>query len=706
LNSQVDSGELRNGSNRAISGYGSSKLGESTSRRIRRMPLLVAILGLLLLLAAGSVAWVVNRSMQELSRESLRSILAANTTALEMWLTEVSLDAQRQLQKETINRAARNLLSEHAGQSDWSATDLESNADFEMLQQIGIGSSLGWALMDLDGNVAASNLRPLIGQILPIPNDAVQRLIEQNTTVCRPFKLPIALLNRTDHYSIPGGPMMCAMAPVTDDVRTRGSLSLLFDPLDRFTELLSVARTGQTGETYAFDRQGILLSQSRFETQLRSAGLLDSDKKIVSPLNIEVRDPGIDLTQGGFASLPRSRQPLTLMADQASRGATGDNVQGYNDYLGVPVVGAWRWLPEYGMGITTEMDVAEAHRPMNLLRRALYGLVILIVLSAIGFLTVALSYRRLTERLQSATSPQRRLGQYELGEVMGRGGMGTVYHGRHQLLCRDVAIKVLEGDIELSELMISRFEREVQLTAQLQHPNTIDIYDFGHTGTGTFFYVMEYVDGITLQELVDRYGRQDPPRVIHLLLQICGSLSEAHQLGMIHRDIKPSNILLTARAGLYDMIKVLDFGLVKRIGDGAVQTDSSSDLTTSDGITGTPMYMSPESVRDATTANEKSDLYSVGAVGYILLTGETLFDGDSSVDVCVQQLNDEPQRPCDRINQPLPEDLQNVLMSCLRKSPDERPMSADDLADSLRHCQDANRWTPADAIQWWEAGVN
>lgn len=499
--------------------------------------------------------------------------------------------------------------------------------------------------------------------------------------------------------------MMCAMAPVQDDIRTVGSLALLIDPLDRFTELLSLARTGKTGETYAFDRRGVLLSQSRFEHQLRSAGLLDHKQQVVSPLNIEIRDPGVDLTQGHVASLLREQQPLTTMADQATRGATGDNVQGYNDYRGVPVVGAWRWLGEYGMGVATEMDVAEAYRPMNLLRRALYGLVILVVASGIGFLVVALSYRRLSERFTD-NRHQRQLGQYELGEAIGRGGMGTVYRGRHQFLCRDVAIKVLEADIELSELMISRFEREVRTTAQLQHPNTIDIYDFGHTDARTFFYVMEYVDGITLQELVDRFGRQDPARVIHLLLQICGSLSEAHQLGMIHRDIKPSNILLTARAGLYDMIKVLDFGLVKRIDDAVGETKSSTDLTTADGITGTPMYMSPESVRDATTANERSDLYSVGAVGYILLTGETLFDGESSVDVCMQQLNDQPQRPSERIDQPLPEDLQNVLMSCLRKSPDERPLSAEDLADSLRHCQDANRWTPADAIHWWETGAN
>ena len=190
------------------------------------------------------------------------------------------------------------------------------------------------------------------------------------------------------------------------------------------------------------------------------------------------------------------------------------------------------------------------------------------------------------------------------------------------------------------------------------------------------------------------------------MLQICGSLSEAHQLGMIHPDIKPSNILLTVRAGLYDMLKVLDFGLVKQKQHQLAATDLAPALTHTDGITGTPMYMSPETVRDATTADERSDLYSVGAVGYILLTGKPLFDGGASVDVCLNQLNDQPIRPSDRIGSSLPEDLQNLLMSCLRKSPDERPLSVDHLADSLRHCQDANRWTSAEAMQWWEVGAD
>jgi serine/threonine-protein kinase len=359
------------------------------------------------------------------------------------------------------------------------------------------------------------------------------------------------------------------------------------------------------------------------------------------------------------------------------------------------VIGAWQWLPDYEIGVTTEISIAEAYRPLIILKRSFLGILSLIALTGLGCLILPSLLRRLGAQDGDAAQGVRRLGQYDLEERVARGGMGAVYRGKHRLLCREVAIKVLEGD-EINPQSVSRFEREVKMTARLRHPNTIEIYDFGTTDNSTFFYVMEFVDGITLQELVDEFGPQPPSRVIHLLLQVCGSLSEAHQLGMIHRDVKPSNILLTAWAGLYDMIKVLDFGLVKQINRDTVE------LTQSDGITGTPMYMSPEAVRDAATATPQSDLYSVGAVGYALLTGLPTFEGDSSVDVCWKQLSEEPIRPCDRIGKPLPEDLQNVLMSCLRKEPRERPLSIDDLESALRQCTDAGCWSAADALRWWE----
>lgn len=662
----------------------------------RFIPLIATTIAVVFLVASLWIGSVVQTSMRELTRESLRSILSANITSLNIWLQESRLDAARLAEDPAIKNAAHEMLDADAVHSSQALAQVNQLPAYQtLLRDLQVDSYLGWALLDTDGRVVASDHDSLVGQILPIADDAVGQLIRGRTTVCRPFKSPVPL-TKSGPLSRADGPVMCAMAPLTTGARTIGSLALLMDPLGRFSKLLSVARTGGTGETYAFDRDGTLISQSRFEHHLRAAGLLDSDPLVTSPLNIAVRDPGVNLVTGNTTSVPRDQQPLTLMADRATRGATGDNVVGYNDYRGVPVVGAWRWIPEYGFGVTTEMDIAEAFLPLRLLRRSYFGLLALIAFSGVGLLIVAWVFRRINDRYRLANREARRMGQYQLGEIIGRGGMGVVYRGAHKLLRRDVAIKVLEGDFVNSQ-SVSRFEREVQNIARLRHPNTIDIYDYGRTEEGTFFYVMEYVDGITLQELVDDYGPQPPGRTIHLLLQICGSLSEAHQLGMIHRDIKPSNILVAAQAGLYDMIKLLDFGLVKELDRETVE------LTKTDGITGTPMYMSPESVRDAATADNRSDLYSVGAVGYTLLSGLPTFDGDASVEVCWKQLNEDPIRPSDRIGRALPDDLQNVLMSCLMKDPQDRPMSIDDLKSALQQCADASAWSTADAVEWWEA---
>ena len=201
--------------------------------------------------------------------------------------------------------------------------------------------------------------------------------------------------------------------------------------------------------------------------------------------------------------------------------------------------------------------------------------------------------------------------------------MGVVYKGHHAMLRRPTAIKMLDVD-KVNEGSIERFEREVQITSQLNHPNTVAIYDYGRTPEGVFYYAMEYLDGIDLQTLVERYGPQPVPRVIHILLQVCGSLYEAHSLGLVHRDIKPANIMLNRRGGEPDVVKVLDFGLVK-----AVDDQKQAGLTQQASLTGTPLYMSPEAIQLPNSVDARSDLYAVGAVGYFLLTGHPVFEADN-----------------------------------------------------------------------------
>jgi serine/threonine protein kinase len=270
------------------------------------------------------------------------------------------------------------------------------------------------------------------------------------------------------------------------------------------------------------------------------------------------------------------------------------------------------------------------------------------------------------------------LGSYTLGEKIGEGGMGVVYKARHALLERPTAIKLLHPERVKSE-DIRRFEREVQLTSRLSHPNTISIYDFGRSKDGAFYYAMEYLDGLDLQTLVEREGPLAPARVAHVLAQLCGALSEAHGAGLIHRDIKPANIMVCERGGEADVVKVLDFGLTKELGAPKMAV-TRSDVQT---LLGTPLYLSPEALIAPDTMDGRSDLYAVGAVGYFLLTGTPPFSGNGLFEVCAQHLHAEPVPPSRRRRSPVPPELEALILSCLHKSMDGRPQSARALRERL-----------------------
>jgi serine/threonine protein kinase len=290
-----------------------------------------------------------------------------------------------------------------------------------------------------------------------------------------------------------------------------------------------------------------------------------------------------------------------------------------------------------------------------------------------------------------------RLGQYTLDEKLGEGGMGVVYRGHHAMLHRPTAVKFLHA-ATTNPQSVARFEREVRLTSSLNHPNTIAIYDYGRTPEGIFYYAMEYLEGINLEELVRRFGPQPENRVVYLMQQICGSLAEAHRSGLIHRDIKPANIMLTERGGLYDFVKVLDFGLVK-----ALDAERESKLTSAGSFTGTPLYLSPEAVKTPDDVDTRSDLYAVGAVGYYLLVGSPVFEGQSVLDIVQKHAFTAPVSPSERLGRPVCPQLEALILQCLAKKRDDRPASATELAEALGKVPVASPWTNDDARQWWAA---
>jgi eukaryotic-like serine/threonine-protein kinase len=310
-------------------------------------------------------------------------------------------------------------------------------------------------------------------------------------------------------------------------------------------------------------------------------------------------------------------------------------------------------------------------------------------------MTICIAASKVVYGLQEKVREAQQLGQYTLEEKIGEGGMGQVFRARHALLRRPTAIKLL-SKADASSAQLRRFEQEVQLTSKLAHPNTIVIYDYGHTPAGTFYYAMEYLDGMDLAALVRRDGPQPPERVIHLLSQVCAALAEAHGAGLIHRDIKPENIVVGVRGAVPDFVKVLDFGLVKEVSEG-----NGAGLTAENTITGTPHYMAPEAILGR-KVDARSDLYAVGCVGYALLTARPVFDGDSLMQICAAHVHSEPERPS-LVRAEVPGDLEQVLLACLSKDPQVRPSSAEQLADMLASCEHASLWTRERAREWWAA---
>ena len=290
------------------------------------------------------------------------------------------------------------------------------------------------------------------------------------------------------------------------------------------------------------------------------------------------------------------------------------------------------------------------------------------------------------------------LGQYLLEEKIGEGGMGVVYRASHAMLRRPTAIKLLSVTAAQAA---ERFEREVQITARLTHPNTVAVFDYGRTPDGVFYYAMEYLDGVTLEDLVAEHGPQPARRVAHILVQICGALEEAHGAGLVHRDIKPANIMLTQRGGVEDVVKVLDFGLVKdNAPDGGSKAEDPA-LSHVNAIMGTPHYMAPEAIVDPGSIDGRADLYAVGATAYYLLTGEHVFEGTSLVAICSQHLYEKPIAPSER-RADVPKALEEVVLACLAKKPGERPKDAATVAKMVRACA-LEEWTREEALAWWTA---
>ncbi len=642
----------------------------------------------------------IEHTMRENLKSQLQTLLDVETAMINKWYANQSSNAEMLANNSQIRAHIYRLLGGQGEASSEAVPEkmVHEKLAAELAPAMKSHNYIGYFVADKEMKIiSASNISLVAQEKIEEYEEFLSRTLEGKgkTVVSPPFPSVVMMKSPSGRMRM-GMPTMYVCTPVRDtNFQIVAVLALQIRPEKEFTRILQLGRMGVSGETYAFDAQGRMVSNSRFDTDLILLGLLQDEPDSQSILKIQIRDPGGNIPEGYRPKVRRSEQPLTVMAAAAVQGKSGINLDGYRDYRGVNVVGAWTWLPEHNIGITTEIDHEEAYRPLAILQRTFYGLYALLGFSSVAIFVFTIIVARMRRETQRAAMTAQKLGQYELEEKLGVGGMGVVYKGHHAMLRRPTAIKLL--DIEkVNEDSIKRFEREVQITCRLNHPNTIAIYDYGRTPEGLFYYAMEYLDGIDLEKMVNQFGPQLEGRVIHILLQACGSLYEAHSLGLVHRDIKPANIMINRRGGEADVIKVLDFGLVK-----AMNGEKQAGLTAANSLTGTPLYMSPEAIQNPNLVDARSDIYALGAVGYFLLTGKLLFDAENLVELCQKQVSEIPVSPSSRLEKPVSEELESALLACLEKSPFKRPQTARDLASLLKNCPAATSWEMEQAEAWW-----
>lgn len=670
-----------------------SSVGMFIRRRLWIGPILAVIV---LSIVGYTVRSAVESTMRDNLASQLQTLLTVETAMLRTWYANeqasaISIANDRQT-RETI-----------AGLLNTSGNNLEESNE-EALQKLESELAPGLAshefsvffVADKDGVIRTASDATLIGrENVPQLGPAISAALDGNTTITPPFAgiTPVKLSNGD---RVLGAPVMYVCVPVRDaDFQVIGTLGLRIHADREFTRILQLGRIGESGETYAFDRSAIMVSNSRFDNDLILLGILPDTDMSRSILQVRLRDPGGDMTEGYRPTVRVAERPMTVMAASATAGDSGVNVDGYRDYRGVVVVGAWQWIPKLQIGVTTEIDYSEAFRPLTILQRAFWTLYGMLTLAAVAIFVFTVIVARLQREAQEAAIEAKQLGQYTLDEEIGAGAMGVVYRGHHAMMRRETAIKMLNPDT-VTDGSIERFEREVQITCRLTHPNTIAIYDYGRTPEGLFYYAMEYLDGIDLQSLVERYGPQPEARVCRILTQICGSLFEAHSHGLVHRDIKPANLILSHRGGEPDILKVLDFGLVR-----AADEQKQARLTSAGSLTGTPLYMSPEAIQSPLSVDSRSDIYAVGAVAYYLLTGTPVFTADNLVNLCRMHTDETPEPPSKRRQGvAISPNLEAAILSCLEKPRSDRPGNARELADLITRGS-ADTWDIEKYETWW-----
>jgi len=622
-------------------------------------------LALLLLLAAllGIGLWAyrgVGDSLREIRATGMRTLLNTQVGTLEQWISERRHEAEQLASGTELGAGIVQLAAGRGGDRDRIVGNILGKA-----AAIGVTAVL---VVDPRGRILAASEAERTGRsVTPDFLAHLDPVLRGRSAFVRPYSTAGSVAGTRDiGRAWVAAPIAAANGKIV-------AVLALGSPVDKgFASLFAAARLGQSGEAFAFDADGWLLSPSRHADVLLQRGLAP---RLALPA-----------TDG---------EVLTALAAQAvaerAAGGAGILLAPYPNYLGHDVIGAWRWLREHDIGVAVELEASEAYAPLTYLQIG-FGVVLVLIFAV--WLSGFLSPKALAAILRR-DGRARQMGPYKLLRQIGEGAISNVYLAQHRMLKRPAAVKVLKTQ-STTEEWTARFQREVQLTSGLHHPNTITIYDYGTGPGGEFYYAMEYLEGLSLADLVERYGPVPPARTAFILRQACASLWEAHSCGLVHRDIKPQNIMLCEIRGERDFVKVLDFGLVKQIGGSQTR-----DLTAHMCILGTPLYMSPERIRNPGDADGRADIYALGAVGFFLLTGQRLFETETEHDLTYQVLHTVPRLASECSPFAVPAELDALIGRCVEKDPAARPQSIAEVASILDGVLVHMPWTRGQIDAWW-----
>ena len=677
-----------------------TRIGRRFRTERRLVWLLVPLAAILLAILA---VWV-QRATHEAVRNSLQEKMQAMMRQQIFTLSQ-SLENETHLVKSwarspKLREVVAKLRAQAESGQDPNQT-LMSTPERIQLQQIvhqlsGQAEDIQYSVWSREGMLIASSAEQsecLGNLVTPFGGSILSRVFAGEEVIC----LPTTTRHITKGYVHPPQAKKTKLAffvpvyTVGDNTRPIGCLSVSNNgSQNRFEEFFESAQFGRSAEFYAIDQQGYFISESRFPEQLRSAGLIADDPNSFSSTVVRVADPGGDITTGFRPQGELLEMPLTHAAAATVAGRSGHNYEGFKDYRGVEVVGAWDWLEEFDFGVIGQMDRSEAFESLRPLQEA-YGLLLMMLgLALVGWITASMAL----VHARQAAGIAAQIGPYKINKKIGEGGLGQVFLATHTLLKRPTALKLLKP-AEVNRQNERRFEREIHIASSLMHRNTIEIFDYGKTPEGGFYSAMEFIDGLTLNHMIDLDGPQRPERVVRILGEVCGSLKEAHARGLIHRDIKPQNIMLCCQGGEADSVKVLDFGLAREIERDQLR------VTDTQMLVGTPMYIAPERIIDSTCIDPRSDIYSLGVVAYFLLTGQEPFDARDAIEALSSTLQKEPPSVAENSPWPIPEQLELLVGKCQTKDIDGRVGSIVDLLQLLNKVDCERQWTSDDASLWW-----